>query len=404
MEAVKKLSLADYPEFGENSLVRLLSILNGAGGICRMVGGCVRDALLGRDIMDVDLACNLLPEEISTRLGNAGVKVIPTGLKHGTITAFIERNTYEVTTLRRDVETDGRHAKVAFTDDWLEDARRRDFTFNALYLDGDGGLYDPCGGLKDLAARRVRFIGDADRRITEDALRILRFFRFAAQIGQGELDPAGLEACVRNKHLIDHLSGERLAQELFKTLAAENLLPIIKVMAESGILRNILPDFGGLDHFTAFVRLERKLGRCDILGRLSSLIGNRGASTSRHLKLSNKQANILKRYGAQDFEISPHMNKPDMRRIIYSFGREVFIFSLLKKWAETEIKDGPALLNYAEQWPIPDFPLHGRDLIKAGLTAGPELGEILKKLETEWIASDFSLSKADLLDMSASIR
>ncbi|VAV94406.1 CCA tRNA nucleotidyltransferase [hydrothermal vent metagenome] len=400
MEVVKQLTLADYPAFGEKSLVKLLSILNGEGATCRMVGGCVRDALLGREIIDIDLACGLPPEKVTARLEKAGVKVIPTGLKHGTITAVIEKHTYEVTTLRRDVETDGRHARVAFTDDWLEDARRRDFTFNALYLDEDGGLYDPCGGLEDLAARRVRFIGDADKRITEDALRILRFFRFAAQIGQGDLDPAGLEACVRNKHSIDRLSGERLAQELFKTLAAENLLPIIKVMVECGILKNILPDFRELGHFNAFVRLEQKLGRCDILGRLSCLIGNRGASTSRHLKLSNKQANTLKKYGMQDFEISPHMDKVDIRKIIYSFGRELFIFALLQKWAETEIKDGPAFLNYAEQWPVPEFPLHGRDLIKSGLTAGPELGEILKKLEMEWVASDFSLSKADLLGMS----
>ena len=399
MEVVKQLTLGDYPAFGEKSLVRLLSILNGEGATCRMVGGAVRDILLGREIIDIDLACDLPPEKMTARLEKAGVKVIPTGLKHGTITAVIERNTYEVTTLRRDVETDGRHARVAFTDDWRDDARRRDFTFNALYLDGDGRLYDPCDGLEDLAARRVRFIGDADRRITEDALRILRFFRFAAQIGQGELDPAGLEACVRNKHLIGHLSGERLAQELFKTLAAKNLLPIIKIMAEFGILRNILPDYRELGLFNAFVRLEQKLGRCDILGRLSCLIGNRGTRTSRHLKLSNKQANILKQYGAQDFEISSHMNEPDMRRNIYNFSREVFIFALLKKWAETEIKDGPAFLEYAEQWSVPEFPLHGRDLIKSGLTAGPGLGGMLKKLETEWIASDFSLSKADLLDM-----
>ncbi|PCI50109.1 MAG: hypothetical protein COB49_03975 [Alphaproteobacteria bacterium] len=388
MKVVKALILEDHPWLRSKSLIRLLHILNTDGLNARMVGGCVRDALLGREIIDIDLACSLTPEGSRTRLENAKIKVIPTGLKHGTITAVIDKRSYEITTLRRDVETDGRHAKVVFIDDWAEDARRRDFTFNALYLDGDGSLYDPCGGLADLKAGRVRFIGDAHKRIQEDALRILRFFRFAAQIGEGKLDPIGLAACIRNKGLIDNLSGERLAQEIFKILQAENLLPIIEVMADSGILEKVLPGHKPLDKFNDFVRLENDLGRCDILMRLSCLCAG---DVSRHLKLSNSQAKTLRQYAGQDIAVYPGMNEKDIRKSVYLSGRQVFIFALLQSWAGDEV------LRYAENWTIPTMPVQGRDLIRAGFAAGPALGVKLKSLETAWVESDFRLSKQELL-------
>lgn len=397
MQVVKKLVPGDHPWLRSEPLVRLLHILNSEKLNVRMVGGCVRDALLGRDIIDIDLACCLTPEDTMSRLKNAGVKVIPTGLKHGTVTAVIEGNSFEITSLRRDVETDGRHAKVAFTDDWTEDAQRRDFTFNALYLDEDGSLYDPCDGLKDLDARRVRFIGDADRRITEDALRILRFFRFAAQIGQGELESDGLKACIRNRDLIDNLSGERLAQELFKTLQAENILPIIKVMADKGLLQKILPGHGGLDNFNGFIRLEATLGRCDILARLSCLLVGDGGEASRQLRLSNRQAKTLNQYMTHDIHISSDMNQQDIREMIYRSGRAVFIFALLQHWAGRELDRAAAFLSYAEEWQLPVFPVLGRDVMAAGIAAGPELGQILKKLEGVWLDSDFELSKEELL-------
>ncbi len=388
MKVVRTLVLEDHPWPNEKPLIKLLDILNSDGLNARMVGGCVRDALLGRKIIDIDLASCLTPEETMKRLEAVGVKVIPTGLKHGTITAVIDKRHFEITTLRSDVETYGRHAKVAFIDDWAEDAKRRDFTFNALYLDANGGLYDPCGGLDDLEAKRVRFIGDADTRIKEDALRILRFFRFAAQIGEGKLDLSGLEACVRNIDLIDNLSGERLAQEIFKILAAENLLPIIKVMAENGILDKILPSHKGLKQFNDFVRLENELGRCDILARLSCLCPK---GVSRHLKLSNSQAKILRQFAEHEIVISSGMNEKDIRRSIYKFGREVFIFALLQNWAGEEV------LSYAENWDIPIMPVQGRDLMKTGFSAGPEIGARLKNLEAVWLDSDFKLTKEELL-------
>ena len=397
MQVVRKLAPGDHPWLRSKPLVRLLHILNSEKLNVRLVGGCVRDALLGRDIIDIDLACCLTPDVTMSRLKSADVKVIPTGLKHGTVTAVIEGHSFEITTLRRDVETDGRHAKVAFTGDWAEDARRRDFTFNALYLDEDGSLYDPCDGLKDLDARRVRFIGNADQRIEEDALRILRFFRFAAQIGQGELESSGLKACIRNRNLIDNLSGERLAQELFKTLKADNLLAIIKVMADKDILQKIVPNHRGLDIFNDFVRLEDTIGRCDILARLSCLLVGDGAEASRKLRLSNRQAKTLNQYMTHDIRISYGMSQQEIREMIYRSGRAVFIFALLQYWSSRESDSFTAFLSYAEEWPIPVYPVLGRDVMAAGVAAGPELGQILKKLEALWLGSDFKLSKEDLL-------
>ncbi len=388
MKSIRKLDLIDHPWIKDPPLIKLLTILNSDGLNAKMVGGCVRDSLLGREIIDIDLACSLAPEASMARLDSANIKVIPTGLKHGTITAVIDKSHFEITTLRRDVVTDGRHAKVAFTDNWAEDAKRRDFTFNALYLDGDGSLYDPCNGLADLNVRHVRFIGDADQRIREDALRILRFFRFAAQIGGSTLDSEGLQACIRNMDLIDNLSGERLTQELFKILGARNLLPVIRVMADCGILEKILPDHESLEKFDEFVRTENELGRCDILMRLACLCPK---NLCHHLMLSNEQTKALHQYTGHDIIISPEMSKKDISRAIYESGREIFIFALVQSGTSCEI------LNYAENWPSPTLPVKGRDLIKAGFVAGPEIGVKLKHLEAVWVDSDFKLSKEELL-------
>ena len=391
MKVVRKLNLDDYPELKSKSLTILLGILNSDGLNARMVGGCARDALLGRKIIDIDIACSLAPEISMKRFDKAEIKVIPTGLKHGTITAVINGQHFEITTLRRDVETDGRHAKVAFTDDWGTDAARRDFTINALYLDEDGSLYDPCDGLGDLEGRQVRFIGDAGERITEDALRILRFFRFAAQIDGAELDKAGVAACMENKNLIGHLSGERLAQELFKILAADNVVSILNKMDKAGIIAEILPNYKDCEKACNYIQFENKMGRCDILARLSCLIGEKVDDISRHLKLSNSQAKTLKEYNEHDIIVHDALNKKDARKYIYLWGRDVFIFALLQNSLNCQ------MLDFAESWAIPIFPLLGRDLIKVGIKAGPTLGQNLKRLENEWIEGDFNLSKEELI-------
>ncbi len=399
MRIVRRLDVKDHPWLISGPLTRLTGILNHDGVNARMVGGCVRDALLGRDITDIDLACSLPPEEAMRRLENAGIKVIPVGIRHGTIMAVIGGNHFEITSLRRDVKTDGRHAKVAFIDDWTEDARRRDFTINALYLDQDGSLYDPCSGLKDIAARRVRFIGEAAARIKEDALRILRFFRFAARIGQGKLDGDGLQACIRYRDMIDSLSGERLAQELFKILGAENLLPVMNIMADEGILARIVAGHKSLTDFIRYVRLENALGRCDILARLSCLVRETAVDqTVRRLKLSRKQAAKLMIYCRHDVIMEPDCREKFLRRMLYRYGREAVVFALLCCRAQGKIDDQPFrhMLDHAESWTIPDFPLTGQDLIGAGVEPGPSMGNSLRRLEELWIESDFTLGKDQL--------
>jgi len=399
MRIVRRLDVKDYPWLVSGPLTRLMKILNHDGVNARMVGGCVRDALLGREITDIDLACGLAPEEAMRRLENAGVKVIPVGIRHGTIMAVIGRCHFEITSLRRDVETDGRHAKVAFIDDWAEDARRRDFTINALYLDQDGSLYDPCNGLKDIAARRVRFIGQAAARIKEDALRILRFFRFAARIGQGQLDGDGLRACIRHQDMIDSLSGERLVQELFKILGADNLLPVMKIMADEGILGKIVAGHKSLADFNDYARLENALGRCDILARLSCMIREGAVDEMvRRLKLSRKQAAKLTIFCRHDVIIEPDCREKYIRRLLYLHGREAVVFALLFCRAQGKIADQPFrdMLGYAESWAIPLFPLTGQDLINAGVDPGPSMGESLRRLEELWIESDLSLGKDQL--------
>ncbi|NOZ42962.1 MAG: CCA tRNA nucleotidyltransferase [Alphaproteobacteria bacterium] len=399
MTPVGKLELRDHPWLTAEALTILLKILNSDRLNARMVGGCVRDALSGQEIGDIDLACRLSPPAAVARLKKAGIKVIPTGIKHGTITAVVNKCHFEITSLRRDTETDGRRARVSFIDDWGADAKRRDFTINALYLDADGSLYDPCGGLDDIAAGRVRFIGDADQRITEDALRILRFFRFAATIGRGKPDLAGLSACIRHRDMIDHLSGERLMQEMFKILRAENLLSVIRVMADKGILDKIIPGHKNLADFNDYVRVENKLGRCNILARLSCLVpGNQVAPAKiiHRLKLSRKQADSLTAFCRHDITITADICQKDIRKAIYLSGRDVVIFALLQAGKKLGEEPLSHWLEYAQGWQPPVFPLLGRDLINMGLTAGPELGKILKALENEWLDSDFLLTKVQL--------
>ena len=251
------------------------SVLGALGGTARFVGGCVRDALLGRAIVDIDIATPLLPEEVMRRLEAAGIKAVPTGLDHGTVTAVAPPRRFEVTTLRRDVETDGRHARVAFTDDWAADASRRDFTMNALFLDAEGRVFDPMGGLPDLHAGRVRFVGDPATRIREDVLRILRFYRFQAHYGRGEADPPARADCRALAPLLPSLSGERVAAELLKLLAAPDPMPTLRLMAADGVLAMLLPEARRLARLAALIPLE---GIGDPLRRLAALLDDGAAA------------------------------------------------------------------------------------------------------------------------------
>ena len=359
----------------------VLGALANDGATPRFVGGCVRDGLLGRASTDLDIAIDQLPEDSMRLLEAAAIKVIPTGLKHGTITALAKGQHFEITTLRVDVETFGRHARVAFTDDWQLDAARRDFTINAIYTDRDGQLYDPVGGQADLAAGLVRFVGDAAQRITEDKLRILRFFRFFALYGRGGPDAAAL-ACAAAAPGIAGLSGERVSAEVFKLLAAANPLPSLQLMAEAGVLSQILPDGFDLD---GLARSDN-----DPLRRLSAIASAGAAAIAKRLRLSKQQASRLNFLIDPPAKLSPEIARPALRQLLYDHGANQI--------SDLALQQGvPELLPRIDEATPPPFPLKGSDALALGMHAGPEIGNILRSLEDEWRANDFAASRDELL-------
>ncbi len=376
------------PWLASTSIARLLDLL----GDARFVGGAVRDTLLGRDVGDLDLATPLTPDAVMSRLEAGNIRMVPTGLSHGTVTAVLEDRSVEITTLRRDVETDGRHAVVAFTDDWDEDAARRDFTMNALYLDRAGDLWDPLGtGIDDAQAGRVRFVGDAAARIEEDALRILRFYRFQAHYGAVPIERETRLACCRRAGALGRLSGERIRAELFKLLEAENPLPSLTALVEDAIWRKI-----GLPEPVALNRLVRLLrhdpGR-DALRRFASLLKDGVTETVMRLRLSNEEAERL--HALVSWTI-PEWNVGAVahRRAIYEYGRRYY--RDLALLAVARGRDPAPLADHlsgAASWPIPTFPIRGRDLITLGLTPGPVVSDTLRLVETWWAEGDFSADR-----------
>ena len=371
----------------------LMTILNQDSGHARIVGGAVRDALLNmfrkqkRKIGDIDIASTLSPQENISLLEKADITVVPTGIKHGTVTAIINKKPFEITTLRRDISTDGRHAEVEYTKDWIEDAKRRDFTINALYLDIDGSIYDPLDGLKDIKSAKVRFIGNANKRIEEDALRILRFFRFSSEIEVGAIDEQGMLACVELKEMINGLSGERINQELKKTLLSKRAGQTIPLLATIGLLRVILPEYDGYDNYKKYVKREKKHKLKDFMGRLSSLLPRNEKiiiQVSKRLKLSNKQRDQLTAF-SREYK-SHDLRMKTLRRVIYQYGRKTVIHNLLRLGTLDE-----KALNYINDYVVPELPVSGKDLIKQGWSEGTEMGAELKRIEQQWINSDFTV-------------
>ena len=356
----------------------LIAALGGAEQT-RLVGGVVRDTLLGLDPADIDLATRLLPEVVLDRLKNAGIRAVPTGLAHGTVTAILPDGPIEVTTLRRDVSTDGRHAIVAFTDAWEEDGARRDFTMNALYADPEtGAVFDAFGGLDDLAAGRVRFIGDAYRRIAEDHLRILRFFRFHARFGaadQSAIDPEGLAACAARANDLMALSRERIAAELLKLLVARHAVPVIALMIDRGIFRAVLPEIGEAATLATLADREAAAGIApDAIRRLAALLpADAAEGVGARLKLSNadRKRLIAATAGAGD---------EGARALAYRVGVAGAIDRLLLAGADvTGVGD----------WTPPALPIGGGALVKRGLRKGPDVARVLRGIEDRWIAEGF---------------
>src|SRR5262245_39734287 len=391
----------------------VLKALTKGGKEARFVGGCVRDALLGRKITDIDLATAEPPERVMKLLADAKITVVPTGLKHGTITAVVNKHPFEITTLRRDVETDGRHAKVEYTDSWEADAARRDFTMNALFCAADGTLYDAFGGIGDLRARRVRFVGEAEARIREDVLRLLRYFRFYAHYGAPPPDPMALAACRALAHLLPTLSGERVCQETMKLLRAADPAAVFALMREQGILDHFLPEATRIDRLAALVTIEgvvpaALLAGADAVRRLGALLGDSmeaARAVASRLKFSNADRERLVAILRDDPPpIDPDLNGPARHRL----GAERFVDRGLLNWSNRLAGGGTPdrrvaeswidLIRFAREWPVPEFPLKGRDLVDAGVPIGPAVGEMMEQLQAWWIAGDFSADKSLCLD------
>jgi poly(A) polymerase len=384
-------SLAGEAWLKDPHLQGLLAVLNADGGEARVAGGAVRNALLGVPVGDVDVATTLPPQEVTRRCLAARFAVHPTGIDHGTVTVVTHHTPFEVTTLRRDVTTDGRRATVAFTEDWAEDAARRDFTVNAMYCDARGKIYDFAEGYADVLRRKVKFVGLPSRRIREDYLRILRFFRFHAAYGKGAPDAKGLAACTRLRKGIGGLSAERIRQELLKLLAAPRAVETLKVMAKARILSEVLEASG---NWRVIARLP-----ADAILRLAALAKEPGTLQS-DLRLSNDEARRLQAISEAPL-VTPEFREAERRRILYHIGPQAWRDAVHLAWAQgrapLDHPDWQALRDLPATWSVPKFPLTGRDLQAAGLAPGPAMGETLRRLEDWWIASDFQPTREDLL-------
>jgi poly(A) polymerase len=387
------------PWMTEGPAAKVVRALTAEGDEARFVGGCVRDALVGRAIRDIDIATPLSPQRVTDLLHKADLKAVPTGIEHGTVTAVADKTGFEVTTLRRDVETDGRRAKVEFTDDWQADAARRDLTMNALFADATGKVHDYFGGLDDLAAGRVRFVGDPKQRIVEDYLRLLRFFRFHADYAGGGFDGPAVAAAKELAPNLKSLSGERLRQETLRLLTARRGPEVWGEMLGLGIVQHFLPWATSLDRLRWVAELEQhhRLPP-DPVRRLAALtMTGCGREVAETLKLSRAEGDrIIDLDAARDpFDASA----PEaVRRQIYSWGNDGARDRLLLDWLDRiDQAAGSAALAIIESWPRPRFPLKGADILKLGISEGPKIGEVLQRVEGWWISQDFAPDRAACL-------
>jgi poly(A) polymerase len=371
----------------------------------RFVGGAVRNALLGVNVSDIDIAVPMPPSEVIARLVAKDIKVVETGMDHGTVTAIVGTQAFEITSLRRDVATDGRHAVIAFTDDWSEDAARRDFTINAMYASASGEIFDFATGVEDLIAGKVRFMGEPGARIAEDYLRILRLFRFHAWYGKGDVDAQGLRAAADAKDKLKTLSAERIAKELLRLLEAGNPTPVLRVMAATGILSELLPGALQLPRLERLVEIDAdELAPRDGLLRLAALLpegGDAAHAVADALKLSN--ADRLRLEQALSGErIAPQLSAPDARRLLYRVGVSRFRDKVRLAWAgaarSANAIQWRMLLAMADNWQRPRFPLSGLDVMQAGVPEGPEIGRVLALVEDWWIGGDFASDEGALRD------
>ncbi len=376
----------------EPSLQRVFALVAEAGGEARVAGGAVRNALLTESIGDIDIATTLQPQEVMTAFKAAGLSVHPTGIEHGTVTVVVDHKPYEITTLRRDVKTDGRRAVVAFTDNWKEDALRRDFTINALYCDAAGKIHDYVDGYADILRKKIIFVGTPAARIREDNLRILRFFRFLATYEKMTPDQASLAASVRLKKGLLELSAERIAREMFKLLVGPKAVSVLKLMAKHKVLKLIVPY---TDEFRVIARLPR-----DPLLR-SFVLAKKPEGLRETWRLSNNQARRIESL-LQGIALTPKLRENEQQKLLYAMGPEAWRDSVHLAWAKSRASQTDRawqrMLKLPSRWVSPSFPVTGRDLLDLGFPSGPDMGRELKRLEDYWIGTDFKSTKHELLE------
>lgn len=380
---------------------KLMQALLSDGGDARFVGGCVRDALVNRRVIDIDIATPLKPEEVIERLKRHKIAFAPTGLKHGTVTAVVDGVPFEITTLRVDVQTFGRHAEVKYTDDWKTDASRRDFTINAMYATAEGEIFDPFGGVEDLRLGRVRFVGNPEKRIQEDVLRILRFFRFYAHFGRDMPDAAGLKACAAAAKQITKLSGERIRHETLKLLESDRCAAVWALMLQAGVVTHFLPEATNVRTLENLLRLEAAHeGAPYALRRLAALLDTTPGGLAhivKALRLSNDQAEQLRQM-VELAGLSLKMDESAVRKLVYRLGGDMTRNLMLLTVARANAGDFPdALYQAAQSFRPPRFPLTGDDVMKLGYSAGPEVGHALSVMEDWWVGQDFMPDRAACL-------
>jgi poly(A) polymerase len=384
-------------------VARLLALLDRDGEQARVVGGAVRNALIRLPVAEIDMATTAVPEEVVRRVEAAGGKAIPTGIEHGTVTAIIDHRPVEITTLREDVETFGRKARVVFGRDWQADAERRDFTINALSATADGTVHDYVGGLDDIAAHRVRFIGEPRRRIEEDYLRILRFFRFHAHFGEGAPDQAGVLACIRARAGLETLSRERVRMEMLKLLVADRATPTLAVMTETGLLGMVLGGVAYLASFENTIKVDAALGvEADAIRRLGALgvwVEEDAERLTQRLRLSNAESERLLALDGW-WRVAPQADGRAARALLYQLGPQSFADRVFVAWARSEAGAAARawrdLASLPQRWTAPVFPLKAADFVRRGIADGPPLGAALRAAEAAWIAADFPTETAAL--------
>ena len=402
-----RLDPAAHAWLADGAVRQVMTALNDGDDAARFVGGCVRNALMSRPVEDIDIATVHTPDVATARLEAAGLKVVPTGINHGTVTAVANGRPFEITTLRKDVETFGRRAVVAFTTDWAEDAARRDFRLNAIYCRPDGALFDPFNGAADAHSRRIIFIGAPRERIAEDHLRILRFYRFIAWYGRG-VDADGQSACADMAETLTALSVERVWNELKKLLAAPDPGEALTAMQEGHVLDALIPARLDFRLLLSLINRDRGKSRApDPLLRLAALAGGDEAAMTalcEHMKASNaERAYAAAVCAAHGDGLQPGDGEAALTRAVYLRGVDAVSGGVGVAAVSGRGEADPAL-SFVGALERPVFPLKGRDLIKAGFERGPELGAGLERLERAWIDSGFKLDRQALLDMARESR